>query len=210
MSVQSTGNQYIELKTMDNTMKDVLDTWLKFGTVFLIYQLGVHYFIDKNNREIFDARSMQLGLFVLIGFTLYFLLVKPFLSDLFAHPILKNITNDVLFYGSGLVVSNLLISTVDKKPIFEKEWATGSLYILFGFIVYRILTFRFVPQNLDDNIKLATNDVVQFGTMLVIVRLFQTRSLEGLTDTNWLLSLLFALSGFVAYDVVIRRLILVD
>lgn len=206
---QNSVEQMINLTTMDAKMKEVLDAWLKYGTVFLIYRLCTFYFLSDNKNEVlFDKDSIQLVLFILIGFTLYFLLVKPYIPVHLQHPILNNIANDSLMFGTVLVTSHLMDSWMSNGDYFNKEWLKSAGIILFAFASYRVLINPFIPiKNIGPAATPIVRDWAQFGTFLIALRLMQQKSVM---DQKWILSVLFALLGFTGYHLITKKLITVN
>ena len=118
-NMNKTNSLYIKtgpaltFQSMGSRTKEVLDAWLKYGTVFLIYRLCTYYFFETSpDARLFDAESLRLVLFILLGFTLYYLLVKPYIPVNLQHPIFKNIANDTLMFGTVLVSMHLFESFV--------------------------------------------------------------------------------------------------
>jgi hypothetical protein len=206
---QSQIEQMITLSTMDTKMKEVLDAWLKYGTVFLIYRLCSYYFFDQSsNAELFDRESLQLVLFILIGFTLYYLLIKPYIPVHLQHPIFNNIANDSLMFGTVLVSSHLLDSWMSDGDYFNKEWLKSAGLILLAFAAYRVFVNPFIPFNtMNPNLKPIVSDWAQFGSFLVALRILQGKSIF---DQKWFLSVLFAMLGFTGYHLITKKLITIN
>lgn len=200
----------ITLNTMSTKTKEVLDAWLKYGTVFLIYRLCTYFFFDRENpnAQLFDKQSLLLVLFILIGFTIYFLLIKPYIPVNFQHPIIRNIANDSLMFGTVLVTSHIMESFMNRGDFFNKEWLKTAGLILLAFASYRVLVHPFIPlNNLNPTIAPIVSDWAQFGTFLVAFRLLQGKSV---VDQKWILSVLFALLGFTGYHLITKKLVKID
>lgn len=189
---------------MDNRMKNILDVWLKYGTVFLIYRLCTYYFFDKDNPDakFFDKESLQLVLFILIGFTVYYLLVKPYIPIELQHPILRNFGNDMLMFGTVLISSHVLESWIDQGVLFNKQWLKTAGIILMAFAAYDVIIYPFIPfDKMNLHIKPIIYDWTKYGTFLVMFRLLQGKSL---INQKWILSVLFALLGFTGYHLITK------
>ena len=199
----------ITIDTMSSRMKNILDAWLKYGTVFLIYRLCSYYFLDRDNpdEELFDQESVKLALFILLGFTIYYLVVKPYIPVHLEHPILRNIANDTLMFGTVLVSMHLMETYMDDGDYFNGEWFKTAGLILLAFASYRVLIDPFIPFNkLSPNIKPIISDWAQFGTFLVAFRLLQGKEF----NQSWFLSVLFVLLGFTGYHLITKKLIKVE
>jgi hypothetical protein len=200
----------ITFNTMDDKLKDTLDAWLKYGTVFLVYRLCTYYFFDSDNpnAELFDRQSLQLALFILIGFTIYYLLIKPFIPFNLQHPILQNIGNDTLMFGTVLISTHLMESYMNDGQYFNSTWLKNTGLILLSFAAYRVFVDPFIPRNkLNATTRPIVDNWAQYGTFLIVFRLLEQKSL---LDQKWILSVLFALLGFTAYDLVTKKLITIQ
>lgn len=202
MPVQMTAS----LSSMDIRVKETLDAWLKYGTVYLIYRVLSFYFMEQNgNAELFDAESLQIILYILIGFTIYFLVVKPYIPVNLQHPILRNIANDSLMFGTVLLSSHLLDVWMGGADMFNAEWLSTSGIILVSFAAYQVFLNPFIPTDkLSVVVKPIADDWLKFGTMLVVARVLQGRSI---TDENWMSSVGFILVGFAGYNLVTKQLL---
>lgn len=195
-------NEKNHLDKLDDRFKKTLDTWLKFGSVFLTYRVGTYYFIghDDSDTVLFDAKSLKLVVMILIGFAIYYLLVHPYIPVNIQHPILRNIANDTLLYGTVLVSSHLMETALCQEACFDEDWMKTAVLILLAFASYRIFIDPFVPlNNFSPTVKPIINDWAQFGTFLVAFRLLRGKSI---LDQNWILSVLFTLLGFTGYHLI--------
>lgn len=198
---------FISIDTMDTKMKNVLDAWLKYGTVFLIYRLCTYFFFERDNPNavFFEKESLQLVLFILIGFTVYYLLVEPYVPINVQHPILRNIANDSLMFGTVLITSHVLETYMTDGRFFNNDWLKTAGIILLAFATYRVLVQPFIPlDRLNPNIQPIVSDWAQFGTFLVAFRLLQGKSIA---DEKWILSVLFVLLGFTGYHLITKKLV---
>lgn len=196
--------------SLKSNVKATLNSWLKFGTVFLIYRLCMYYFTERDctDTELFDPASLQLVLFILLGFALYFLVVHPFIPVHLQHPILENIANDTLMFGTVLVSSHLMESYMCDESYFDAEWLKTAGLILLSFAAYRVFADPFIPfDKLNPTVRPIVQDWAQYGIFLVVFRLLRGKSI---LDQKWILSVLFVLLGFTGYHLITKRLIYVN
>lgn len=195
------------LNSLSNPIKDTLDTWLKFGTVFLVYRLCSYFFFDQNKKDaqLFDKECIALVLFILIGFSLYYLLVKPYIPVKFQHPVIKNLTNDVLMFGTVLLSSHVFESLMSHGDMFSGDWMKNAGIIILAFAVYDIIMYPFIPCKgmTEPHLSLGC-DWAKYGAFLIIYRILQGRPLA---DQQWILSVLFTLLGFTGYHFVTKKII---
>lgn len=202
----------ITLNTPSDPIRNTLDAWLKFGTVFLVYRLCSYYFFEQSDSAVlFDRKSVLLVLYILLGFTLYYLLVAPNIPINLQHPILTNIGNDTLMFGTVLATSHILetyMSDGSYGDYMSAEWLKTVGIILLAFAIYRIVVNPFIPlENFQPTTAPIISDWAQFGTFLVALRL-----LTGgpVLDQTWIMSVLFALLGFAGYHLISKRLIKIN
>lgn len=192
--------------TLNDGIKNTLNSWLKYGTVFLTYRLSSYYFIDRDqsDTELFDAESLQLVLFILLGFALYYLLIEPYIPINLQHPILQNIAKDTTMFGTVLVSAHLMESYMCEESSFDNQWLKTTGMILLSFASYRIFIDQFIPRDtLSPTIRPIINDWAQFGTFLVVFRLLRGKSVF---DQRWILSVLFVLLGFTGYHLITKKI----
>ena len=98
-------------------------------------------------------------------------------------------------YGSALVSSRIFAN----KSLEDSEWIKITFLTLLGFGIYSIVVANIFDINKikQKNFRLAVDDLLKFGIMLVTLRLF---SGDPLIDTNWILGSSFILIGLVIYD----------
>jgi hypothetical protein len=189
---------------MDSRVKETLDAWLKYGTVALIFRLGTYYFFDDENAELFDADSLKILLFILIGFTIYYMVIKPYIPINLEHPILQNIANDTLMFGTVLVSSHILDVMFGDEDLFSMDWLKSSAIILIAFAAYQVFVHPFVPTDqLSPRTAPIVDDMLKFGVFLVAARFLQGRSF----NQEWILSIISVLVGFAVYHLVTKKLI---
>ncbi len=202
-----TPKPILTLNTLSNPIKDTLDAWLKFGTVFLVYRLCTYFFFDRNkaDAQLFDKESVSLVLFILIGFTLYYMLIKPYIPVNFQHPIVRNLTNDMLMFGTVLITSHVLDAWMSHGDMFDTEWLKNAGMILLAFAAYDIIVNPFIPyEKMKPHTASIVNDWAKYGTFLVAYRLLQGKSVM---DQQWILSVLFALLGFTGYHLITKKIV---
>lgn len=201
----------ITLNTIDPRLRNTLEVWLKFGTVFLVYRIGTYLIFDfgRNDRRLFDIKTVQLVVFILIGFTLYYLLVKPYVPvPGFEHIMMRNIMNDVLMFGTVILVTHFLESYMDNTPYFTERWIKNSSMVLLAFIIYDVLINPLIPK---DNMPLKNipmiDDISKYGFFLIILRILEGKNL---LDVRWIVSVIVICSGFVIYYKGTKKLINVE
>jgi hypothetical protein len=190
-----------------NKTKEIFQLWLQFGSVFLIYRLG-NYLIDKQKHHFWDRDSLQLGIFVLLGFTLYHLLVQPFVPINDSKPVLKEISNDVLFLGTGLLTANILYALVNNIQV-DNHNLKLIVYVLFGVMVYDVLFFSTILKKTDKPLSNATVDITKYGTIMFISQILVDKSFRTVMSVEWLTNLLLMAVGFLFYNVVIKPRVII-
>jgi len=199
----------LTLNTMSPAIKNTLDAWLKYGTVFLIYRLCSYFFLETDpDAVLFDECSLRLVLLILVGFTIYYLLVDPFITFKFKHPIIQNIFSDTMTFGTVLISSHLMETYISGGNYFDMEWLKTAGIILIAFATYRVFVNPFIPlETMGPTANPIISDWAQFGTFLIAFRLLRGQSV---LDQKWILSVLFALLGFTGYHLITEKLILIQ
>lgn len=189
---------------MDTRIKETLDAWLKYGTVAIVFRLGQYYFLEDGERELFDPYMVKILFFILIGFAIYYMFVKPYIPINLEHPIFQNVANDTLMFGTVLISSHVLDVIMGDGELFSMNWLKSSGAILIAFAVYQVFVHPFVPTDkLTPETKPVVDDWLKFGVFLVAARFLQGESF----NQEWFLSVVFVLLGFGAYHVVTKKLI---
>jgi len=189
---------------MDVRTKETLDAWLKYGTVALIFGLGSYYFFGDEDAELFDAESLKILFFILIGFTVYYMVIKPYIPVNLQHPIFENVANDTLMFGTVLITSHILDVAMGDEDLFSTDWLKSSAIILIAFAAYQVFVHPFVPTDkLSPRVQPIVDDWLKFGVFLIVARFLQGRSFSE----EWMLSVLCVLLGFTAYHLVTKKLI---
>ena len=146
------------------------------------------------------------NLFVLLGFTMYFISIKHTIKIKTQYEVVNKVTDDWLMFGTMLTISHVLEVYLGSKKIklFNKDWIITTLFILIGFTAYRIGTSFVDPTNINPTIRPAFQDLVQFGTMLTVSRILEQGSI---IDQTWLTQTLFVLFGFAMYHIFTKKLV---
>lgn len=199
---ENENDALIQLRVQNPYIQNILDAWLKFGTVFLIYRLCTYFFLETDpNAQLFDTCSLKLVIFILLGFTLYYGLVDPLMPHYINPTILQNIFTDTIEFGTVLITSHVLDAYMSNGTYFDAEWGKTAILILISFAAYRIFVNPFIPT---ETTKPIFNDWAQFGTFLIVFRLLRG---ESIVDAEWILSVLFALLGFTGYHLITNKII---
>lgn len=111
------------------------------------------------------------------------------------NAVLSNVKNDTLYFGSAMVLAQLFVG----RSLLSREWQIASLLTLVGFVAYQILVAQLVDSSKFSagRVKALVDDVLKFGTMLVVKQLLRGGSL---TDQQWLKESSYYLIGFAVYD----------
>lgn len=208
-SNQTIREDMITLNTMNDRVKNTLDAWLKFGTVFLVYRICSYYFFEHDpSAVLFDKKSVLMVLYILLGFTLYYMLVAPNVPINLQHPILRNIASDTVMFGTVLVTSHVIEAYSGSGDYFSGNWLKNSGMIILAFAIYRIVVNPFIPmENFKPSTAPIVSDWAQFGTFLVVLRLLNGGSV---LDQKWIMSVLFALLGFAGYHLISKRFVKIN
>lgn len=171
------------------TISKVKSDWYKFGVAYVVAQLLMMKQLDKE-----WAVSTLL---TLLGFTAYQVFTSNVIdSGRVAHGTFKNALDDVLKFGTMLIVSHLL----SGGSIYDPEWQKETATILAGFVAYDLVTYRVADAvGLQGNVNVALNDVVKYGTMFVGSRLLMGKPL----DREWAISSGAFVAGLVVWDLVL-------
>lgn len=177
-----------------------LNVWLKFGSVFLIYRLFTYFFIDNCQSDFFDKETLRLAIFILIGFTIYFLLIEPIFFINAENPILRNLGNDMLMFGTVLISSHLMDVWMNQSNLFSKEWFRAAAIILMSFAIYDIIIYPFIPYP-GTQCGYLTHDWTKYGTFLIAFRLLQGKNF----NLQYVSSIIFVLAGFAIYHLFVHK-----
>jgi len=205
-----TREDMLTLNTMDSTLKNILNDWLKYGCALLTYQAGIRYFIIKQGPFV-DSATLRLAVYLLLGFTIYHLVVAPYLHISLTHPILREAAGDVVYFGTALVSAKAISALFSEGGFINNMKDTNWLYqtgaLLTGLLVYRLLAFPFIPQDLvPQPYRPAMNDTFQFATMLIVSNALNNNA----WDKNFVIQLISLLLGFNVYHLAVKKLITVN
>jgi hypothetical protein len=185
---------------VNNKFVATLNTWVKFGTVFLIYRLLSHY-LTIDDSELISKQNLVWTILILIGFGIYFLVVKPHVAVDFKNNIVQRVANDTLMFGTVLVSSHLLNSVISGSAIMNHVWLKNAVSILLGLAVYNVIVEPVIaPRNV------IVSDVAKYGTAMLSFRLLQGERI----DVPWLVSTGFVLTGLTVYNTVANKLIVIE
>ena len=124
------------------------------------------------------------------------------LDNFLSSDTLNNITMDTGRFGSALTSSKIfddIGNNFTKPKTNDWEWIKITILTLVGFCIYNLVVANLInTDNIKNkNVKLAINDSLKFGTMLISVRLLLG---ESLADIEWIKESLCVLIGLMAYD----------
>jgi hypothetical protein len=109
--------------------EDIYNMWNKRGTMFVVSRL-------LSGGNIFDIGWISSTLFVLIGYTAYYLLIGLRGTDVTNNSKLQAMVDDWLMTGTMLIVSQLL----GGGAITDLKWMRSSIETLLGYTAYDIGT----------------------------------------------------------------------
>jgi hypothetical protein len=120
------------------------------------------------------------------------------MESLLSNPGLQAAKHDVLYFGSALLVSQL----VSMRSVTDMAWLKASLLTLIGYVTFNVLLAKLTDpaKYSSGRVMLALKDVLKFGTMFVVARLLAGESVK---DVNWLKGVGYVLFGFVSYQLLV-------
>jgi hypothetical protein len=197
----------MELEIENSIFKNVMNAWLKFGTAMLIYRLGTYCMVDKCQGPLFDKNQVLAALFILLGFTLYFLLIDPFLPKESKHPILLDLMDDMLMFGTVMVAARGFETLIFKGGNFyDNNWGSSLVYVLIGFAIYRVIVYPFIPDKaISHQIRPITEDWLQFGVAYAVITALGCGA-SGF-NLQWVAKLVALLLGFTGYHLITKHLV---
>jgi len=186
------------------SFNETLDALLKYGTIFVIYRICSYLFFD-NRKNLFDSTNIKFVIYLLIGFTIYYMIIKPIIPVNMEHPIIKNITNDTLMFGTVLISSRLIESYLSNGNYFDTKWLKTFGCILIALASYRIVIDPFIPtENISTYVRPISDDILQYGTAMII---FHFLYYQKIPDEKHILSMLFVLTGYTGYHIITKQII---
>lgn len=111
----------------------------------------------------------------------------------------RALISDWLMYSTMFVVSRVLAGA----PLDNKDWIMSCLYTLLGFSAYHLVVKKMVPNNFSGIMNRVVFTWLYVGTMLLVSRLLSGEPL----NEKWMMSSLYTILGFNAYDIVTQDLI---
>ncbi len=117
------------------------------------------------------------------------------MDSFFSSDTINNLNIDIAHFGSALVSSRI----INNQILNDWNWIKVSLLTLLGFSIYNLIIANLINTSIIDNenIKMAIDDILKFGTMLLSLRLFLG---ESLNDMDWILGSCYILIGLIVYD----------
>jgi hypothetical protein len=113
---------------------------------------------------------------------------------------LRNVKVDTLKFGSAFTGEQLATKGV-LSSVTEGAWLKSTLLTLVGFAVYQLVVRRLISTSFTSgNYRMALDDVLKFGTMLIASRVLSGKPLTGVEGRAWQSESAYILLGFVAYD----------
>lgn len=193
----------MKLKNNEN-VKETLELFLKFGTVFLVYRITNYVFIEDKNKKLWDKETIEVVLLLFLGFALYINLIKDNVDVKTKYQVVNNIINDTLLFGTALITQHTAEYAYGggSGPIFNKDWSKNAAMVLASFALYRVSIDLFVTKEKTVKGDL-TRDLAQFGSFLVFYRILQ----GGNFNESWVMSVMTVLLGFTVYHGGVRRII---
>jgi hypothetical protein len=127
------------------------------------------------------------------------------MDRLLSSDVLNNIKVDTLKIGTAQATQRFA-ETQTLASLADPAWLKGAVLVLLGFAVYQLAIRRIISTEFaSGSVKLALDDILKVGTMLVFKQLAENRTLDSLRDDAWQKSSAYTLIGFVTYDFVTRH-----
>lgn len=129
-------------------------------------------------------------------------MVKYNIMDWLSSETFSNIKGDSLKIGTAMAASQGLTG----KSVTDSAWLKSSVLTLVGFAAYQVLVRKFVVTDgvKNVNVKMALDDILKVGTMLVVSRFL---SGNPLNDKEWMRNSAGTIAGFVAFDLATHRVV---
>ncbi|ARF08825.1 hypothetical protein Catovirus_1_875 [Catovirus CTV1] len=110
------------------------------------------------------------------------------------------------------IVTKYVPDSTDKLSFYHSDeinWVKMSIISIIAFAAYNLTVANLI--NIDHiphhNLKLAINDIIKIGTIFVALRILLG---EPLTDPEWIIELVYMLTGFLTYDFIVIELLNTD
>ena len=112
----------------------------------------------------------------------------------------RALVTDWVKFSTMFVVSRLLAG----GSLEDQSWMMASLYTLLGFTAYHVVVKKAVPNNSEnETMRRVVDTWLKVGTMLLVSRLLSGEAL----NEQWMMSSLYTILGFNAYDVIVRDMV---
>ena len=179
-----------------NTVTNVKNDWLQFGTMFIVSRILVGESLQGNLLPTTDwVKSIML---LLVGLAAYQIIIVNLISVEKLVPIdYRNLVNNLLKFSTMLIVARLL----SGNPLNDPAWIKNLIWALVGFATYDLATVFFIsdPQQYSQTKtkkSAIVHDWMQFGTAFTIMRIMSGEQI----DAAWLKETAAELIGFAIYD----------
>lgn len=122
------------------------------------------------------------------------------LNDIFDD--INGLDNDLIIYELGL--TDYQSGNRDLSNTYK--WIKVSILTLIGFAVYSIFINTLIDTSSikHQNLKLAIDDILKFGTVFIFIRLALN---ESLLNIEWITEVFSVLVGFIVYDFIAINII---
>lgn len=171
---------------------NIINVWLLFGTMHLVSRALT---VQQSGDDFFDINCAQQILFLLLGMTTYFIVVKQFLPITSQNKVVQSVINDILMFGTAFVVVRVL----SNESLTDSEWLKACATMLGGLVTYDLVVHRFIP---DTRYSSTMHTLAKYGSMFVVSQAL----LASISDSNWQLCTLYSLTGFATYELLVRPL----
>jgi len=173
--------------------KDLVADWLRFGTMFVVVRL-------LEGGDLQDETWIKSSLFVLLGLGAFHVAVKKMVPKV-GNGEIADVIGTWIKVGTVNVVARLL-----EGGALDEPWFVSLAYTILGFNAYTLVTSKLVDTSTlgDSTIAASADTAMNITTMLVVSRLL---SGGDVTDQNWMMSALYTVAGFTAYDLVIAKIV---
>ena len=173
--------------------KDLVADWLRFGSMFVIVRL-------LEGGDLQDETWMRSSLYVLLGLGAFHLAVKKVVPKI-GNGEIADVVGTWIKVGTVNVVARLL-----EGGKLDEPWFVSLAYTILGFNAYTLVTSKLLDTSTIANTSMrnAADTAMNVGTMLVVSRLL---SGGDPMDQKWMMSALYTIAGFSAYDLVLAKMV---
>jgi hypothetical protein len=129
------------------------------------------------------------------------------MDQLLSSDVLNNVKLDTLKFGvSAETGARLAKNGLSMEALTDPAWLGQTLLVILGFAVYQIVVRRLISTDFaSGSSKMALDDILKVGTMLVFKQVASSKSVDSLRDASWQMNTFATLAGFVSYDFVTRH-----